>query len=70
MESAEKEWEELYIVMECTNDVFGMRRVGGQRRKGSELWNEDVGGVMAEKRWLQRRDMVTYDRYLAESAWL
>ena len=23
------------IVMECTNDVRGMRRVGGQRRKGS-----------------------------------
>ena len=24
------------IVMECTNDVCGMRCVGGQRRKGSE----------------------------------
>ena len=24
------------IVMECNNDVFGMRRVGGQRRMGSE----------------------------------
>ena len=24
------------IVMECTNDVCGMRRVGGQKRKGSE----------------------------------
>ena len=66
VQSAEKEWEELCIVMECTNDVFGTRRVGGQRRKGSELWNEDVGGVMAEKGCLQRRDMVTYDRYLAQ----
>ena len=28
------------IVMECTNDACGMRRVGGQRRKGSEWWNE------------------------------
>ena len=50
----------------CTNDVCGVRRVGGQRRKGSEWWSEEVGVVMAEKRraseeWLQRRDWVTYD---------
>ena len=55
------------IVMECTNDVCGMRRVGGKRRKGSEWWNEEVGGAVAEKRrafeeWLERRDRVTYDR--------
>ena len=31
--------------MKCTNDVCGMRRVGGQRRKGSEWWNEEVGTV-------------------------
>ena len=47
-----------------------MRRVGGQRRKGSEWWNEEVGRGVAEKRrafeeWLQRRDRVTYDRYRA-----
>ena len=36
--------------MECTNDVCGMRRVGGQRRKGSEWWNEEVGRTVAEKR--------------------
>ena len=30
-------------VMECTDDECGMRRVGGQRRKGSELLNEEVG---------------------------
>ena len=36
-ESVEKEWEKLRDkVIECTNDVCGMRRVGGQRRKGSE----------------------------------
>ena len=35
--------------MECTNDVCGMRRVGGQRRKGSEWWNEEVGRAMAER---------------------
>ena len=45
--------------MECTNDVCGMRRVGGQRRKVSEWWNEKVGRAVAEKRrafeeWLQR----------------
>ena len=39
--------------MECTNDVCGMRRVGGQRRKGSEWWNE-VGRAVAEKRELLR----------------
>ena len=57
--------------MECTNDVCGMRRVGSQRRKGSEWWNEEIGRVVAEKRrafeeLLQRRDWVTYDRYQAQ----
>ena len=69
VESVEKEWEKFrFMVMECTNDVCGMRCVGGQRRKGSEWWNEEVGRAVAEKRrafeeWLQRRDRVTYDRY-------
>ena len=68
----EKEWEKFRdMVMECTNDVCGMRRVGGQRRKGSAWWNEEVNRAVAEKRrafeeWLQRRDMVTYDRYRAQ----
>ena len=30
-------------------DVRGIRRVGGQRRKGSEWWNEEVGRAVAEK---------------------
>ena len=35
VKSVEKEWEKLRdMVMECTNDICGMRRVGGQRRKG------------------------------------
>ena len=25
---------------------MGMRRVGGQKRKGSEWWNEEVGWVV------------------------
>ena len=68
----EKEWEKFRdMVMECTNDVCGMRRLGGQRRNGSEWWNEEVGRAVAEKRrafeeWLQRRDRVTYDRYRAQ----
>ena len=68
----EKEWEKFRdIVMECTNDVCGMRRVVGQRRKGSEWWNEEVGRAVAKKRGafeklLQRRDRVTYDRYRAQ----
>ena len=44
VESGEKEWEKFRdAVMGCTNDICGMRRVGGQRRKGSEWWNEEVG---------------------------
>ena len=46
VESVEKEWETFRdIVMECTNDVCGMRRVGGQRRKGMN------GGM---KKWVAR----------------
>ena len=72
VESVEKEWEKFRdIVMECTNDVCGMRRVDGQKRKRSEWWNEEVGRAVAEKRrafeeWFQRRDRVTYDRYRAQ----
>ena len=52
VESVEREWEKFRdIVMECTNDVFGMRRIGGQRRKGSEWWNEEVVG-----RWSNREE--------------
>ena len=37
VESGEREWENFIdIVMECTNDVCGMKRVGRQRKKGSE----------------------------------
>ena len=44
VESVETEWEKFSdMVMECTNNVCGMRCVGGQRRKGSEWWNEEVG---------------------------
>ena len=51
VESAEKECEKFRdMVMKCTNDVCGMRRVGGQRRKGSEWGNEEVGRAVAEKR--------------------
>ena len=47
VESVEKEWEKVRdMVMECTNDICGMRRVGEQRRKGSE----EVGRAVAEKR--------------------
>ena len=36
--------------MECTNDVCGMRRVGGQRRKGIDWWNKEVGGAVDDNR--------------------
>ena len=46
----EKEWEKFRdILMESTNDVWGMRRLGGLRRKGSEWWNEVRGGGRKEK---------------------
>ena len=72
VESVKKACEKFRgIVMECRNDVCGMRRVDGQKRKGSEWWNEVMGMAVAEKRraleeWLQRRDGVTYDRYHAQ----
>ena len=72
VETVEKEWEKFRdMVMECTNDVCGLRRVGRQRRKGSEWWNEKVGRAVAEKRrafeeWPQRTDRVAYDRYRAQ----
>ena len=51
VESVDKEWEKFRdMVMECTNDVCCMRRVGGQQRKGSEWWNEEVGRAVAGKR--------------------
>ena len=47
----EKEWEKFRdMEMKCTNDLCGMRRVGGQRRKGSEWWNKEVGRAVAETR--------------------
>ena len=44
---------------------------GGQRRKGSECWNEEVGRAVAEQRRaieerLKRRDRLTYDKYRAQ----
>ena len=49
-ESIEKEWGKFRdIVKESTNDVCSVRRASGQRRKGSEWWNEDVGVAMTEK---------------------
>ena len=43
VESVEKEWEKFRdLVMECTNDICGMRRVGGKIRKRSELYNDEV----------------------------
>ena len=40
----------ISITVECTNDVCGLRRVGEQRRKGREWWNEEVGRAVTEKR--------------------
>ena len=51
VERVKKEWEKFRdIVMECTNYVCGMRLESGQRKKGSEWWNEEVGRAVAKKR--------------------
>ena len=46
---------------------------GRAAKKRRMWWSEKVGVVVAEKRsafknWLQKRDRVTYDRYLAQKA--
>ena len=64
----EKEWEKFRdMVMECTNDVCGMRRVGGQRREGSEWWN--VWRWPKREELLRngfREEIVTYGRCRAQ----
>ena len=37
-------------VWRCSEVVCGMRQVGGQKRKGSEWWCEEVGMAVAEIR--------------------
>ena len=57
-------WEKFRdIVMECNNDVCGMRCVGGQRRKGSEWWvgqwlkiEELLSNGFREEIWLRVTD--------------
>ena len=67
--SVEEEWQLFKsAVVECAEEVCGMRRVGGGVRKGSEWWCEDVRKAVAEKRqayevWLQRRDEASYESY-------
>ena len=47
----EKEWEKFKdILNECTNEVYGMRSVGGQRRKGDKCLSKEVCVAVAEKR--------------------
>ena len=41
--------------MECTNDGCGMRRVGGQRRKGSECAR---GMKKWDGPWLKREELL------------
>ena len=49
VESVEKQWEKFRdIVMECNNEVCGMRGAGGQRRKGLN------GGIKLVQWWPKR----------------
>ena len=55
----EKEWEKFRdIVMECTNDIRGMRRVGGREESGVNSGLKKWDRAVPEKRrafkeWLQ-----------------
>ena len=40
----------MYYVFSLHVFLAGRERVGGQRRKGSEWWNEEVGRAVAEKK--------------------
>ena len=43
-----------HIVMECTNDVCGMRRVGGQRRMGVNGGMKKLVGRLPKREELLR----------------
>ena len=67
--SVEQEWVFFRdSVLKIAKEVCGSRRVGGNRRRGSEWWNEEVRMVVEEKKrafeeWLQRKNVVAYERY-------
>ena len=57
------------IVKECSNDVYGVRRVGGQRRKGSERWSPEIGVVVTEKRRAFVKQTVKVGKRMADWRW-
>ena len=72
IDGVEEEWRKFKEgVLGCAQEVCGVRRVGGARRKGSEWWNEEIREAvqvkkLAYEKWLQRSDEVTYDCYRRE----
>ena len=65
-----EEWKKFRdVVMECTDDICGMRRVGGREERGVNGGMKKWVGQWPKRafeEWLQRRDRVTYDRYRAQ----
>ena len=65
----EEEWQDFKeTVVKHATEVCGKRVVGRGVRKGSEWWNEEVKGAVAEKRrafevWLQSGEREDYERY-------
>ena len=65
----EEEWECFKErVTECAKMVCETRRMGGNRRKGSEWWDDEVKKAVEEKKrafkdWLQSRTREAYERY-------
>ena len=69
MGGVEEEWAVFKEkILKCAMNVCGVRKVGGNRRKGSEWWNEEVEAAVLEKRrayeeWLQRGNDISYESY-------
>ena len=69
VEGVEEEWKCFKEeVLGCAKEVCGMRRMGGNVRKGSEWWDEGVRVAVKEKRqayeeWLQSDSSELYERY-------
>ena len=65
----EEEWELFKErILRCARDVCGMKKVGGERRRGSEWWSDEMKRLVDEKRrafegWLRNDCDQTRERY-------
>jgi hypothetical protein len=65
----ESEWDCYRKTIERNaSEVCGLKRAGGNSRRGSERWNDDIREAIGEKRspfeeWLQNGDRGTFERF-------